>query len=56
VIRALGGGDEIARGAIRFSFGTFNTEEDVDRILEVLPNAVETLRRLSPARTQTLSG
>jgi len=56
VIRALGGDDEMARGAVRFSFGTFNTEEDVDRILEVLPNAVETLRRLSPARTQSLVG
>ena len=54
VIRALGGDDETARGAIRFSFGTFNTDADVDRVLEVLPNAVETLRRLSPARTQTL--
>ena len=52
VIRALGGDDEIARGAIRFSFGTFNSEADVDRVLEVLPSAVETLRRLSPARTQ----
>ncbi|HUR97922.1 MAG TPA: cysteine desulfurase family protein [Pyrinomonadaceae bacterium] len=48
VIRALGRDDELARGAIRFSFGRFNTEEDVTRVLEVLPAAVENLRRLSP--------
>lgn len=53
VIRALGREDQLARGAIRFSFGRFNTEEDVDRILEVLPIAVENLRRLSPARSRS---
>ena len=49
VIRALGHGDQLARGAIRFSFGRFNTGQDVDRLLEILPSAVENLRRLSPA-------
>ncbi len=49
VIRALNDNDEeIARGAIRFSFGKENTQEDVDYLLEVLPKAVENLRRLSP--------
>lgn len=48
VIRALGRNDELARGAIRFSFGRFNSTEDVALALEVLPNAVETLRRISP--------
>ena len=51
VIRALGRPDELARGAIRFSFGRFNTFEDVDRVLEVLPPAVENLRRLNPAKS-----
>ena len=49
VIRALGRDDELARGAIRFSFGKDNTTEDVEYVLEVLPRAVENLRRLSPA-------
>jgi cysteine desulfurase len=49
IIRALGADDERARGAIRFSLGRFNTSEDVDRLLDVLPNAVDTLRRLTPA-------
>jgi cysteine desulfurase len=48
VIRALGRTDELARGAIRFSFGEGNTEEDVNYVLEVLHRAVENLRRLSP--------
>jgi cysteine desulfurase len=48
VIRALGRNDELSRGAIRFSFGKDNTDEDVDYVLEVLPRVVERLRRLSP--------
>jgi len=48
VILALGHGDELARGSIRFSFGKDNSAEDVDYVLEVLPRAVENLRRLSP--------
>lgn len=51
VIRALGRTDEMARGAIRFSFGRFNTSEDVDRLIEVLPAAVQTLRDLNVKRT-----
>ena len=47
VIRALGRNDELARGAIRFSFGKNNTLEDVEYVLEVLPKAIENLRRLS---------
>jgi cysteine desulfurase len=48
VIRALGRDDEVARGAIRFSFGKDNTEEDVAYLLEVLPRVVNKLRQLSP--------
>jgi len=50
VIKALGEPDDLARGAVRFSFGKYNTVEDVDRVLEVLPKAVEILRSLSPAK------
>lgn len=48
VIRALGINDEIARGSIRFSFGKDNTDSDVDYTVEVLAQAVERLRALSP--------
>jgi cysteine desulfurase len=48
VIRALGRDEELARGAIRFSFGKDNTEDDVDLTVTALARAVETLRALSP--------
>lgn len=48
VIRALGVDDEIARGSIRFSFGKDNTKSDVDYAVDVLAQAVERLRALSP--------
>ena len=35
-------------GSIRFSFSRYNTEEDIDRILEVFPGIVANLRQLSP--------
>ena len=54
VIRALGRTDELARGAIRFSFGRFNDDEDIDRVLEVLPVAIENLRRLAPSRAKVI--
>ena len=52
VIRALGRNEELARGAIRFSFGKNNTMDDVEHVLEVLPNAIENLRKLSPLYKQ----
>lgn len=48
VIRALGRDEELARGAIRFSFGKDNSDEDVDYALEALSRSVESLRKLSP--------
>ena len=56
VIRALGRDDELARGAIRFSFGRFNTAEDLDRLMEVLPASIENLRRLAPASNKSAPG
>ena len=50
VIRAIGRGDDLARGAIRFSFGRFNTLSDLERLLEILPISVETLRKLNPTQ------
>lgn len=37
-----------SRGAIRFSLGYGNTEEDVEYCLEVLPPLVEKIRKMSP--------
>lgn len=55
VIRAIGRGDDLARGAIRFSFGRFNTSDDVDELLRVLSSCVKNLRELSPARTSSVA-
>ena len=48
VLRAMKVPYTAAHGAIRFSFSRENTEEDVDRVLDVLPGIVERLRGLSP--------
>ncbi len=36
-----------AMGAIRFSLGRYNTEAEVDSVLEILPKIIEDLRRMS---------
>ena len=48
VLRALGLNDELAHSSLRFSFGRFTTEQDVDTAIEQLRGAVEKLRELSP--------
>ncbi len=55
VIQALGRNDELSRGSIRFSFGKDNTDEDVDYVLEVLPQIVGKLRQLSPLTPHRLA-
>jgi len=55
VIRALGRDEELARGAIRFSFGKDNSAEDVDYVVEVLARAVESLRKLSPLSQRSMA-
>ncbi|MBX3293654.1 MAG: cysteine desulfurase [Acidobacteria bacterium] len=46
LIRALDEDDNRARSALRISLGRFNTSDDIDRIAEIIPAAVETLRKL----------
>ncbi|MDG2273387.1 MAG: IscS subfamily cysteine desulfurase [Halioglobus sp.] len=48
VLRALGLSDELAHSSLRFSFGRFTTEDDVDAAVAQLRSAVEKLRELSP--------
>ena len=55
VIRAIGRDDELARGSIRFSIGKDTTAGDIEYVLEVLPRAVENLRRLSPLYQRALA-
>jgi cysteine desulfurase len=48
VLSAIGLRPEQARSSIRFSLGRFNTDEDIDVALEILPKVVERLRAVSP--------
>jgi cysteine desulfurase len=48
VLRALGRSDELAHSSIRFTFGRFTTEEDVDFAIDLLTKKVQKLRELSP--------
>jgi len=48
VLRALGVPFTAVHGSVRFSFSRYNTEEEIDRILEVFPTVVSNLRRVSP--------
>ena len=48
VLTAMGVAPAIAQGSIRFSLGKDNTEEDIDYVLEVLPEIISRLRTMSP--------
>jgi cysteine desulfurase len=48
VLRAMGVPFTAAHGSIRFSLSVYNTEDEVDFILEKLPPIIENLRELSP--------
>lgn len=48
VLLAMGIPHETAHGSIRFSLSKYNTEEDVKKVLEVLPPIAEKLRNMSP--------
>lgn len=48
VLRALGLSDELAHSSIRFSFGKYTTEEEIDHVIAITKTAVEKLRELSP--------
>ena len=48
VLRALGVGDELAHTSIRFGIGRFNTEEEVDFVIDLVVKSVNRLRELSP--------
>jgi cysteine desulfurase len=48
VLLALGLSPEQAHGSLRFTLGRENSEEDVERVLKVLPGIVARLRAMSP--------
>ncbi len=48
VLRAMGVPFTMAHGSIRFSLSIYNTEEDIDFVIEKLPGIIERLRGMSP--------
>ncbi len=48
VLRAMGLPYTAAHGTVRFSFSRYNTEHDVEEIVDKLPQVVATLRNISP--------
>lgn len=54
VLLAIGLPHEIAHGSLRLSLGNNTTEEDVDYVLETLPNIITTLRAMSPLNADNL--
>jgi cysteine desulfurase len=56
VLRALGVGDELAHSSIRFGLGRFNTQEEVDFVIDQVVKAVTHLREMSPLYEMARSG
>ena len=48
VLRAMGVPFTMAHGSIRFSLSVYNTEEEVDFVIEKMPAIIERLRSMSP--------
>ena len=56
VLRALGVGDELAHSSIRFGLGRFNTEAEVDFVVELVTREVSRLREMSPLYEMAQAG
>ena len=48
VLKAMGRGDELAHSSIRFGFGRFSTEEEMEYVAEKTTDIVIRLREMSP--------
>ncbi len=48
VLRAIGVPFTAIHGSVRFSLSRYNTEEEIDKVIEVMPNIIKDLRMLSP--------
>jgi cysteine desulfurase len=48
VLRAMGVPFTAIHGSIRFSLSRYNTEAEIDKIIEIMPGIIKTLRELSP--------
>ncbi len=51
VLTSMGIPPEKAHGSIRFSLGQETTDEEINKVLEVLPDIIKRLRQMSPFKT-----
>ncbi len=56
VLRALGVEEEMAHTSIRFGLGRFNTEEEVDFVIDLVSDKVKKLREMSPLYEMAKAG
>jgi len=56
VLKALNVGDDLAHSSIRFGLGRFNTEEEVDYVIDQIIKVVKKLRDLSPLYEMAKAG
>ena len=56
VLLAIGRLHDVARGSLRLSLCEWNTDEEIDRILDAVPEVVEYLRGMSPLWKDLVSG
>jgi cysteine desulfurase len=56
VLRAIGVPFTAIHGSIRFSLSRYNTEEEIDKVIEIVPGIIKDLRNLSPFGRDKLSG
>ena len=56
VLKALGVGEDLAHTSIRFGLGRFNTEEEVDYVVNRMYEVVSRLRELSPLYEMSKEG
>ncbi len=50
VLLAMGYGDFLAHGSVRFSLGKLNKKSDIDALMKILPSIVNKLKKISPIK------
>lgn len=54
VLTAIGVKPEVAHGSTRFTLSRYNTGEEIDYVLGVVPRVIENLRKISPVKPEEL--
>jgi len=55
VLRAMGVPFTAVHGSIRFSLSRYNTDEEINKVIEIMPSIIKELRQLSPFGREKLS-